>query len=196
MATTWKTMQWSSFSFVPYHKGNIHGNGLDNKSMGRRHIISSDINGDCSIRRSYSARQMVRKSAALLLLRRARLAGRDESRVQFVPFSLEISGVWGPAAERFFRQMASHRRNLRDIDYFHWSSHSWRDFWLNAISVCIARGRGQIGTEVARTDVFHRQATHSRLRGVKVRRHTSTISTTLIQFPLVRVGPSGPIVSF
>jgi hypothetical protein len=94
-------------------------------------------------------------------IRRARLAGRDESRVQFVPFSLEISGVWGPAAERFFRQMASHRRNLRDIDYFHWSSQSWRDFWLNAISVCIARGRGQIGTEVARTDVFHRQATHS-----------------------------------
>ena len=94
-------------------------------------------------------------------IRRARLAGRDESRVKFVPFSLEISGVWGPAAERFFRQMASHRRNLRDIDYFHWSSQSWRDFWLNAISVCIARGRGQIGTEVARTDVFHRQATHS-----------------------------------
>ena len=53
------------------------------------------------------------------------------------------------------------RRNLRDIDYFHWSSQSWRDYWLDAISICLARGRGQIGTEVARTDVFHRQATHS-----------------------------------
>ena len=43
----------------------------------------------------------------------------------------------------------------------HWSSQSWRDYWLDAISICLARGRGQIGTAVARTDVFHRQATHS-----------------------------------
>eukprot|EP01047_Picozoa_sp_COSAG01_P143335 COSAG01_NODE_74877_length_199_cov_277.890000_1_plen_28_part_01 len=28
--------------------------------------------------------------------------------------------------------MESHRRNLRDIDYFHWSSQSWRDYWLDA----------------------------------------------------------------
>jgi hypothetical protein len=94
-------------------------------------------------------------------LRRALLAGRDESRVKFVPFSLEISGVWGPAATEFFRLRESHRRNLRDNDYFHWSSQSWRDYWLDAISICLARGRGQIGTEVARTDAFHRQATHS-----------------------------------
>ena len=94
-------------------------------------------------------------------VKRAQKAGRDESRVKFVPFSLEIGGMWGPAATEFFRLMESHRRNLRDIDYFHWSSQSWRDYWLDAISICLARGRGQIGTEVARTDVFHRQATHS-----------------------------------
>jgi hypothetical protein len=65
------------------------------------------------------------------------------------------------AMSKFFRLMESHKGNLRDIDSFHWSSQSWRDYWLDAISICLARGRGQIGTEVARTDVFHRQATHS-----------------------------------
>jgi hypothetical protein len=94
-------------------------------------------------------------------VKRAREQGRDESQVKFVPFSLEIGGVWGPAAEHFFKKMASHRRNLRDIDYFHWSSQTWQDYWLDAISVCLARGRGRIGSEVARTDMFHRQAIHS-----------------------------------
>jgi len=94
-------------------------------------------------------------------VKRAREQGRDESQVKLVPFSLEIGGVWGPAAEHFFKKMASHRRNLRDIDYFHWSSQTWQDYWLDAISVCLARGRGRIGSEVARTDMFHRQAIHS-----------------------------------
>ena len=43
----------------------------------------------------------------------------------------------------------------------HWSSQTWQDYWLDAISVCLARGRGRIGSEVARTDMFHRQAIHS-----------------------------------
>ena len=41
------------------------------------------------------------------------------------------------------------------------SSQTWQDYWLDAISVCLARGRGRIGSEVARTDMFHRQAIHS-----------------------------------
>eukprot|EP01047_Picozoa_sp_COSAG01_P074230 COSAG01_NODE_12341_length_1756_cov_2.331322_1_plen_67_part_10 len=35
------------------------------------------------------------------------------------------------SSQEFFRLMESHRRNLRDIDYFHWSSQSWRDYWLD-----------------------------------------------------------------
>jgi hypothetical protein len=94
-------------------------------------------------------------------IRRARLRGVDESRVEFVPFSVEVSGTWGPAADWFFRRMAAHRRDRRDIDYFHWSSQTWKEFWLDAISVCLARGRGQLGSEIARTDLFHRQTIHS-----------------------------------
>jgi hypothetical protein len=47
---------------------------------------------------------------------------------------------------------------FRDIDYFHClSSQTWQDYWLDAISVCLARGRGRIGSEVARTNIFHRE---------------------------------------
>jgi hypothetical protein len=43
---------------------------------------------------------------------------------------------------------------FRDIDYFHClSSQTWQDYWLDAISVCLARGRGRIGSEIARTDM-------------------------------------------
>jgi hypothetical protein len=41
----------------------------------------------------------------------------DESRVEFVPFSVEVSGTLGPAADWFFRRMAAHRlkRNLNAL---------------------------------------------------------------------------------
>jgi hypothetical protein len=55
---------------------------------------------------------------------------------------MEVSGTWGAAADWFFRRMAAHRRDRRDIDYFHWSSQTWKEFWLDAISVCLARDTG------------------------------------------------------
>ena len=42
--------------------------------------------------------------------------------VEFIPFSLEASGVWGPAARRFFAKCLYLADDDRDIDVYHWSS--------------------------------------------------------------------------
>ena len=43
--------------------------------------------------------------------------------VKFVPFSLEAGGVWGLAAERFFKRCVAQLDNQdRDVDLYHWSS--------------------------------------------------------------------------
>ena len=43
--------------------------------------------------------------------------------MEFVPFSIGATGVWGPAATRFFAEAAFYNHyNNRDIDRYHWSS--------------------------------------------------------------------------
>ena len=73
--------------------------------------------------------------------------------VQFVPFSLEAGGVWGPAAKKFFKQCASQADNQdRDVDLYHWSSAKFESTWRDTISVLVARGRAQVGVHSAKSD--------------------------------------------
>jgi hypothetical protein len=73
----------------------------------------------------------------------------------------------GWAAGSGQKTMQQQQQHLRDIDYFHLVESvvaRLLSYWLDAISICLAPGVDKsvgIPTEVARTDVFHRQATHS-----------------------------------
>ena len=40
--------------------------------------------------------------------------------VEFVPFSIEAGGVWGPAAKKFFRECLALADDDRDVDLYHW----------------------------------------------------------------------------
>ena len=39
--------------------------------------------------------------------------------VEFVPFSVEVGGVWGPAARNFFRESIALAHDACDIDLYH-----------------------------------------------------------------------------
>ena len=58
--------------------------------------------------------------------------------VEFVPFSIEVSGVWGPAARGFFRESIAMAHSARDIDLYHWSNQRLSDSWKSTFSVTIA----------------------------------------------------------
>ena len=80
---------------------------------------------------------------------------QDESAhcIEFVPFSLEAGGVWGPAAKRFFKRCVARADNLdRDVDLYHWSSAKFESTWRDTLSVLVARGRAQVGVHSAKTD--------------------------------------------
>ena len=73
--------------------------------------------------------------------------------MEFVPFSLEAGGVWGPAAKRFFKRCVARADNLdRDVDLYHWSSAKFESTWRDTLSVLAARGRAQVGVHSAKTD--------------------------------------------
>ena len=73
--------------------------------------------------------------------------------VEFVPFSLEAGGVWGPAAKQFFKRCVARADNLdRDVDLYHWSSAKFESTWRDTLSVLAARGRAQVGVHSAKTD--------------------------------------------
>ena len=73
--------------------------------------------------------------------------------IEFVPFSLEAGGVWGPAAKRFFKRCVARADNLdRDVDLYHWSSAKFESTWRDTLSVLVARGRAQVGVHSAKTD--------------------------------------------
>ena len=72
--------------------------------------------------------------------------------VEFVPFSIEAGGVWGPAAKKFFRECLALADDDRDIDLYHWSSSKFSAAWLDTLSVLVARGRAQVGVAAATTD--------------------------------------------
>ena len=98
----------------------------------------------------YSFSDSVHADAMLMHARR-----QEESvhNVQFVPFSLEAGGVWGPAAKKFFKQCASQADNQdRDVDLYHWSSAKFESTWRDTISVLVARGRAQVGVHSAKSD--------------------------------------------
>ena len=72
--------------------------------------------------------------------------------VDFVPFSIEAGGVWGPAARKFFRECLALANDDRDIDLYHWSSARFSAVWLDTLSVLAARGRAQVSVAAAVTD--------------------------------------------
>ena len=73
--------------------------------------------------------------------------------VEFVPFSLEAGGVWGPAAKQFFKRCVAQADNQdRDVDLYHWSSAKFEATWRDTPSVLVARGRAQVGVHSAKTD--------------------------------------------
>ena len=72
--------------------------------------------------------------------------------VEFVPFSIEAGGVWGPAARRFFKECIALANDDRDIDLYHWSSPRFGAAWQNTLSVLVARGRAQVSVAAAMAD--------------------------------------------
>ena len=76
--------------------------------------------------------------------------------VEFVPFSIEVGGVWGPAARRFFDGCLATANDARDVDFYHWSSQSFGEFWKDALSVLMARERARIGLAASEGDLSRR----------------------------------------
>ncbi len=72
--------------------------------------------------------------------------------VEFVPFSIEAGGVWGPAARKFFRECLALADDDRDIDLYHWSSTRFSAVWFDTLSVLVPRGRAQVSVAAAVTD--------------------------------------------
>ena len=91
---------------------------------------------------------------------RRRAEGFDD--VEFVPFSIEVGGVWGPAARRFFDGCLATANDARDVDFYHWSSQSFGDFWKDALPVLMARERARIGLAASKGDWPRRIAEYAR----------------------------------
>ena len=85
---------------------------------------------------------------------RRRAEGFDD--VEFVPFSIEVGGVWGPAARRFFDGCLATANDARDVDFYHWSSQSFGEVWKDALSVLMARERARIGMAASEGDLSRR----------------------------------------
>ena len=73
-----------------------------------------------------------------------------------VEFSIEVGGVWGPAARRFFDGCLATANDARDVDFYHWSSQSFGEFWKDALSVLMARERARIGLAASEGDLSRR----------------------------------------
>ena len=72
--------------------------------------------------------------------------------VDFVPFSLEAGGVWGPAATKFFRECMAVAGGDRDIDLYHWSTPRFSSVWQDTLSVLVARGRARVSVSASAAD--------------------------------------------
>ena len=64
--------------------------------------------------------------------------------------------VWGPAARRFFDGCLATANDARDVDFYHWSSQSFGEFWKDALSVLMARERARIGLAASEGDLSRR----------------------------------------
>ena len=93
--------------------------------------------------------QQKQESWAEALRRRRNLVAGG---VEFVPFSIEAGGVWGPAARKFFRECLALADDDRDIDLYHWSSTRFSAVWRDTLSVLVARGRAQVSVAAAVAD--------------------------------------------
>ena len=86
---------------------------------------------------------------------KASIKRRDEQSaggVEFVPFSIEAGGVWGPAARKFFRECVALADDDRDVDLYHWSSTRFSRAWFDSLSVLVARGRAKVSAAAAASD--------------------------------------------
>ena len=63
--------------------------------------------------------------------------------MEFVPFSIEAGGVWGPAAKKFFSECLELADTDRNVDLYHWSSGKFSSTWYGTLSVLVAKGRAQ-----------------------------------------------------
>ena len=72
--------------------------------------------------------------------------------VQFVPFSIEAGGAWGPAARRFFEDCLELADSERNVDLYHWSSAKFSSTWYDTLSVLVAKGRAQVGVAASSGD--------------------------------------------
>ena len=82
--------------------------------------------------------------------------GTPSLRTKQVPFSIEVGGVWGLAARRFFDGCLATANDARDVDFYHWSSQSFGEFWKDALSVLMARERARIGLAASEGDLSRR----------------------------------------
>ena len=72
--------------------------------------------------------------------------------VEFVPFSIEAGGAWGPAARRFFDDCLELADGERNVDLYHWSSAKFSSTWYDTLSVLVAKGRAQVGVAASSGD--------------------------------------------
>ena len=72
--------------------------------------------------------------------------------VEFVPFSIEAGGAWGPAARRFFNECLELADGERNVDLYHWSSAKFSSTWYDTLSVLVAKGRAQVGVAASNGD--------------------------------------------
>ena len=72
--------------------------------------------------------------------------------MEFVPFSIEAGGVWGPAAKRFFETCLKLADSDRDVDLYHWSSGQFSSTWYDTMSILVAKGRAKVGVAASAAD--------------------------------------------
>ena len=72
--------------------------------------------------------------------------------VEFVPFSIEAGGAWGPAARKFFVECLKLADGDRDVDLYHWSSAKFSSTWYDTLSVLVAKGRAQVSVAASSGD--------------------------------------------
>ena len=72
--------------------------------------------------------------------------------VEFVPFSIEAGGAWGPVARKFFGDCLKLADSDRNVDLYHWSSAKFSSTWYDTLSVLVAKGRAQVGVAASSGD--------------------------------------------
>jgi len=61
-------------------------------------------------------------------------------------------GVWGPAAQGFFKECLKLADSDRNVDLYHWSSAKFSSTWYDTLSVLIAKGRAKVSVAASEAD--------------------------------------------